>query len=183
MDNERNARSCLWMRVPARYIAAAFVLALAVLCGCGQDERTSPHGFQSRLVTVSPIHAAPEDPLHITFRTPYKIGDTTANGSKVRTQFGARTAQSYDNYHLLIYGPGGQRCHARLRFELGFLTEERPRRSRSIVVGPLRFGAARPRARTWCAGKYSGRVEYRQPDRTPPIPFEQLGSFRFSVGR
>src|SRR2546425_1286463 len=119
MDNERNARSCLWMRVPARYIAAAFVLALAVLCGCGQDERTSPHGFQSRLVTVSPIHAAPEDPLHITFSTPYKIRDTTPNGSKGRTQFGTRTGTGTVMLQAADRSPGCRsggwhRTHARM---------------------------------------------------------------------
>jgi hypothetical protein len=159
------------------------VLFLAVVNGCGQG----PHPAADRRVgqrssvKVAQVHLAAREQLRVTFPTPYKVGDVTANGSKVATRLGPSSAQSYDNYHLVIDGPGGSSCKAPLRFKLGYLTEARGQASRTVVIGPVRFGAGQPRTRTWCAGTYEGYVEYRQPDRTPAIPFERLGSFSFSV--
>jgi hypothetical protein len=163
---------------------SSFIAALVLACGCGKSSGTAPPREASwTAVTISPARAAPAQAVRVTFPTPYKIGDTTKNGSRVHTRFGPSTAQSYDNYHVLIYGPSGRRCRGHLRFALGYLTARRSRRERTVTIGPLRFGAGRPRARTWCAGDFRGRVEYRQPDRRPPIPFEQLGNFGFSVRR
>lgn len=107
----------------------------------------------------------------LTFPTPYVIGDMTRNGRKADGVPGdLRTAHSYDNYHVLLTGPAGSHCrHHRVAAGYGFLTTERRAPGRTV-----RFHVPR------CPGRYTGTVEYFQPDRQPPIEHELLGRFVFT---
>lgn len=113
------------------------------------------------------------------FPTPYAIGDETENGKKHPQRFGPETAQSYDNYHVVVTGPAGPRCDRKRRFGVGYLTEERRRPERTVTVRPP-FPRNDPR---WCPGHHLGTVSYYQPDRNPGIPPERLGKFSFSPRR
>ena len=163
-------------------------LSLAVAGCASRDQGSRPsvseeeRSARASAVTVAPERPRPRDALHITFPTPYALGDMTRNGRLAGEQnFGPRRAQSYDNYHVVFTGPGRPDCGGRLNFALGYSTARRRTRTRTVVIRrrdmPNRDGA-NP---NWCPGRYSGHVEYRQPDRSPGIPFERLGSFAFIV--
>lgn len=86
---------------------------------------------------------------------------------------------------MLLEGPGGRDCRDRYNFAGGYLTEKRRTRTRTRTVAIGRPGSSLHRStdnEDWCPGRYNGYVEYRQPDRDPTIPFEQLGRFFFTVG-
>jgi hypothetical protein len=101
----------------------------------------------------------------------------TRNGQIAGDQdFGARTAQSYDNYHVIFTGPGGRDCRGRFHFAVGYLTKRQRKPTRTVVIQAP--NGSNP---NWCPGRYAGHVDYRQPDRSPGIPFERLGSFSFVV--
>jgi hypothetical protein len=97
------------------------------------------------------------------------------------TQAGPRTAQSYDNYHVIFSGPGGRDCRGRFSFTLGYLTDEQRTKTRTVVIKRPGLQIPSHANENWCPGRYTGHVEYRQPDRDPPIPFEPLGKFSFVV--
>jgi hypothetical protein len=121
-------------------------------------------------VTV-PARIAPSEPLHVTFSTPWAIGD--------RPQ-GKRVVMA-DNYHVIFHGPGGRDCSGRLDFALGYLARHKRAATRMVRIPPRREENAVKPARSWCLGRYSGHVEFRQPDRSPPLPFPRLGGFTFRV--
>jgi len=168
---------------PARWSAlsaAALTITVAVAgCGGGAGPSNENGGSQSTEVSVRPRQPTPTSAVRITFSTPYAIGDRTTNGRRVRTKVGPRTAQSYDNYHVIIRGPDGLNCRGRLA--VGYLTEKDRRTTRRVVIGPRTVAIGRRADQNWCPGRYRGHVEYRQPDRRPPIPFERLGTFSFVV--
>jgi hypothetical protein len=158
-------------------IRAVLIGAALALGACGDDDVDEPAPVRPHSDLL-----APGEPLRLTFPTPYAIGDETRNGRRVRTR--PKRAGGYDNYHVILRGPGGTDCRGRLDYALGHATEERRTEERTIVIRPRRLGLGGPRDKgppLWCPGAYRGHVEYRQPEREPPIPFERLGEFAFSV--
>jgi hypothetical protein len=155
--------------------ASAFAAVFLVgLCGCGAENGGDEKKDSAAPVTAEPEVIGPTDSVALTFPTPYVIGDSTRNGATARKlEVGPRTAQSYDNYHMVASGPGGRGCDGVRRFAGGYGTWSRRRPSQTVTIRPPRRG--------WCPGRYSGTVDYRQPDRQPPIPFEILGRFSFTV--
>lgn len=185
---------------PMKWLASRAAVAVAVIaagCGAGQGamsdakrpppgspgERNPPGSSAERpAIEVAPETPRPRDSIRITFATPYVIGDMTRNGKRAGEQdVGPSTAQSYDNYHVIFSGPGGRACKSVLHFALGYLTERRRIATRTVVI--KRPGRQAPRRvnTNWCPGRYAGHVEYRQPDRSPGIPAERLGTFSFAV--
>jgi hypothetical protein len=160
----------------ARLRVVLAVTSLAVAgCGGGEDGNQPP-------VRPHSDRLAPAEPLRLTFPTPYAIGDQTRNGRRVQTR--PKRAAGYDNYHVILTGPGGVDCRGRLEYASGEATSTARAEERTVVIRPRRLGVAGPRDKgpaLWCRGEFRGRVEYRQPERTPPIPFERLGEFSFSV--
>ena len=154
------------------------LLAGVSACSRGEDQATPPDAKTAAArarspsaITVSPEPARPTDALRIMFPTPYAIGDVP--------RYGDRPAESFDNYHVIFSGPGGRHCRSGgFRFALGYLTEKRPRPSRTVVIKRPGLQSRSRDQQNWCSGRYSGHVEYRQPDQPP---FERLGAFSFSV--
>lgn len=68
-----------------------------------------------------------------------------------------------------------------MRFAVGYLTGEQRASTRTVLVRRPGLQTPRQRNANWCPGRYAGYVEYRQPDRTPGIPFERLGALGFVV--
>lgn len=164
----------------AASLVGAAVATAAVLAPLedGRDQKArpavaTPGDAPSAIVLFERLRAYND--IVIRFPTPYAIGDQTRHGSRVRPTTGPATAESYDNYHVLLDGPRGRGC--RSRFRLGYLTERRRRAARTVHVR-IDDGHSR---RPWCAGRWRGRVEYRQPDRVPVIPPETLGVFAFEI--
>jgi hypothetical protein len=160
---------------------AKMAALLTVGAGCGGDDAPTPPAAPRErppAIEVSPAAPHPSSAIRITFPTPYAIGDTTRNGAKGGSP---RTAESFDNYHVIFVGPRGPRCRG--TFRGGYLTERLRTRRRSVVIDPQRIAPPRSSTTRWCPGGYSGHVEFRQPDRSPPIPFERLGGFSFRVAR
>jgi hypothetical protein len=148
---------------------ALTLLVTAALCSCGG----SAVGKPARPGVAVPARIAPSEPLHVTFPTPWAIGD--------RPQ-GKRVIAA-DNYHVLFTGPGGERCDKRLHFEGGWSVRRKRAHKRTVRIPPSRDKYGLKPARSWCPGRYAGHVEFRQPDRTPPLPFPSLGRFSFLVSR
>jgi hypothetical protein len=179
-------------RAPSAVVLLAVALAAA---GCGGGDSLSTNTDSSRasekstggLTSAATINVRPRYPLpaassiRITFPTPYAIGDLTTNSARASTETGPSTAQSYDNYHVIFSGPGGSGCQGRFNFTLGYLTEERRTKTRTVVIKRSGLQIPSRASHKWCPGRYTGHVEYRQPDRDPPIPFEWLGRFSFVV--
>jgi hypothetical protein len=131
-----------------------------------------------------PAEIASTESLHITFPTPWAIGDHPAYARHRRPHpLPFIRVVAADNYHVLFAGPGGEHCTDRLHFELGWSARRRRAATRTVAIPPRRDeNAVRP-ARSWCPGRYAGHVEFRQPDRSPPLPFPRLGRFAFRVSR
>jgi hypothetical protein len=133
-------------------------------------------------VRVSPRQASVDEAIRVTFPTPYALGDRTRNGRGVRTRFGPATAAGYDSYQVVFEGPGGKRCHGRLRYAAGSIPPPKRRSSsHTEIVEPRRLALGRRSPPRWCPGRFAGHVEFRQPERDPPIAFERLGGFSFEV--
>lgn len=155
-----------------RVLPAVVMSALAVTAAaCGGAGTASGTRAERQAIRVAPERPTPREAVRITFPTPYSIGDTTRNGERAgELDYGPRTAQSYDNYHVIFSRTGGRDCSGRVHFAQGYATERRRATSRTVVI-----------ERHWCSGRYTGHVEYRQPERSPGIPFEWLGTFSFTV--
>lgn len=168
------------------FLAVCFVAAAAGCGGSGSDTEPQPSAEPratatktseprsappDTTITVLPEHPSPTDGIRITFPTPYAIGDLP--------RYGGRPAQSFDNYHVIFRGPGGRDCRpSGFRFALGYPTAKRPRPTRTVVIQRPGLQTRTRKRQNWCPGRYSGHVEYRQPDQRP---FERLGRFSFSV--
>jgi hypothetical protein len=171
-------------RIRAALATAAVAVAAAVALAVQSATSTTPAprgeppdrktGSADRIVIAARVR--PSDAISITFPTPYAIGDSTRGGRRVEPTYGPATAQSYDNYHVILEGPKAAGCRGGL--STGYLTERRRRVSRTVRLKPSDGG---DNVRTWCPGAWRGRVEYRQPDREPVIAPELLGAFRFAV--
>lgn len=159
-------------------IGASLLPAACLAAGCdsGQEAGTVRTGSTSSLgdrrsVRVEPERAGLRAGISLTFPTPYSLGDQTRNGVRAgELEVGPRKAQSYDNYHVIYEGPRGRGCS--YRSAKGYPTGASRTRTRTILITPRQ---------RWCPGRYLGRVEYRQPDRAPAIPFEILGWFSFVI--
>jgi hypothetical protein len=160
------------------------VAALAAISGCGSDE-PSDRESGGDSVTVHPERIGPKDSIELTFPTPYVVGDMTRNGKKAgRQEVGPRTAQAYDNYHVVARGPGKRSCEGEFKFGFGYTTLEKRAKTRTVTIkwpGATTPAAGRPKH--WCPGRYTGYVAYFQPDRSPGIPPERFGEFAFTVER
>jgi hypothetical protein len=161
------------------------VCALGLACGGGGDAGTTARRDAATVTTrpdiaVRPAHPRTGDTLRVTFPTPYAVGDITHNGAQAADPELGR-AQSFDNYHLIFGGPGGRDCLGRYRFRLGYPAVRARARMRTVDVPPPGRQVPRRANARWCPGSYEGRVEFRQPERDPPIPFERLGTLRFVV--
>jgi hypothetical protein len=158
------------------------IAPLVVLCSCGGSSAAVEHPARPQVTVPATLKAS--QPLHVTFPTPWAIGDRPAYARRRRPRprpFIRVIAA--DNYHVLFTGPGGKRCTERLHFELGWGALRRRAATRTVRIPPLRDEYAVKPAKSWCPGRYKGHVEFRQPDRSPPLPFPPLGSFSFRVVR
>lgn len=158
--------------------AVGVLVAAASACSPGEDQPKAPGAKKSAIpvhsqaaTTVSPRPAHPSDAIRITFPTPYSVGDVP--------RYGDRPAQTVDNYHVIFRGPGGRDCRpGGFRFAVGYLTEKRRQPRRTVVVKRPGLQSPARHNENWCLGRFSGHVEYRQPDQRP---FERLGTFAFTV--
>jgi hypothetical protein len=166
---------------PLRLLCAA-LLAIVGLSGClaGGEEADRPAAQTRPHVRTFPAHVAPGTSVRITYPTPYALGDRPPAARTAKLRVGPPSVQSYDNYHVVFRGPGGSDCRGRLHFAVGYPVPHTQRRSASALVRPTRRGTPSPRG-LWCQGRFTGHVEFRQPDRDPAIPFERLGRFTFEV--
>jgi len=121
-------------------------------------------GDAASAITVDPAVGDPRTVFHIEVPASYPV------------------KQTRDRYWFVLHGPGGRQCDSSVTDRVGITPTKRARtvfvdlpgvrvvNSRQIVPGP------------WCAGTFSGRVEFRDwRPRTRKYVVHRIGTFSVQV--
>lgn len=122
-------------------VVTACVVGLALLSGVLSDSSGGESKAPRSAVAIRPITGEPTTTFRVRARLLEPYPDKDWRG---------------DNYHLLVRGPGGKRCNGTFHEAIGFFPTRGSRHVRGRLIPPTRG-----RRHAWCAGRYRGRVEFR----------------------
>jgi hypothetical protein len=123
-----------------------------------------PAGAATTPITVDPEVGTPDIAFHVELRAIYP------------------TRQIRDRYWFVVHGPGGHSCEGAVTERVGVTPPGRAKTVSVDLPGVRVVSKDAVEPEPWCAGTFSGRVEFRdyQPRRHRTV-VHRIGTFTFTV--